>query len=95
MNFNPFIDLISNILSLYQFAVTIWIVLFWLIHFNIVNSYQPIVYRVMMVLNKLINPVLRKIGAIVPVIGGVDLSPIILFLLLNFIQSILYTYFYY
>jgi YggT family protein len=94
MNLNPFIDLISKILGLYNTILTVWVIISLLIYFGIVNSYQPVVSKIMYFLNGLILPVLERIRKFVPTIGGVDISVVVLYLLITFITNILYTYFY-
>ena len=95
MNLNPFIDLIARVLNLYNWALTVWVILSLLIYFDVINKHQRIVYKVMYFLNGLIEPVLDKIRRIIPaVIGGVDISVIVLYLLISFVIKILYTYFY-
>ncbi|MFZ4541023.1 MAG: YggT family protein [Rickettsiales bacterium] len=95
---NPFIDLISNIIFLINLALTIWIVLGLLIHFDIVNRHSPIVARVYGTLSRLLEPMLgrirRALGKFLPDLGGIDLSPIILILLLRFIDSLMYSWFF-
>ncbi len=96
--FNPFIDLISNIISLVNLALMVWIVLGLLIHFDIVNRASPIVARVYDILSRLMEPLLSRIrrvtGKYLPDLGGIDLSPIILILLLHFINNAMYSWFY-
>ncbi len=94
MNFNPFIDLIIKVLDLYNSVLTVWVILSLLIYFDIINKYQRIVYKVMYFLNGMIQPILDKIRKVIPSIGGLDIAVIILYLLIKFIISILYTYFY-
>ena len=48
----------------------------------------------MEVLGKIVEPLLSKIRQYLPTISGIDLSPIVLFLLLNFLRNVLFTYFY-
>lgn len=95
---NPFIDLISNIISLINLALIIWIVLGLLIHFDVVNRHQPLVARVFDALTRLLEPLLRPIrrtlSKILPDLGGIDLSPIALILLLHFLTSAMYSWFY-
>lgn len=91
---NPFIDLIANIIWLYMYVVIAWAILATLISFKIINGYQPLVQRIMYALDKLCEPVLKRIRKYLPELGGIDLSPIILILLLNFANQALYTYFY-
>lgn len=94
MNLNPFIDLISTILTLYNWVLIVWIILSWLTAFNIVNRYQPFVQKLSYALHQLTEPILSRIRRFMPDLGAIDLAPIVLFLLLHFIQRVLYTYFY-
>ena len=94
MNLNPFINLISTILSLYSFILLAWMVLGWLVRFNIINQYQFIVKRLMDFCDKLFEPVLYQIRKVAPPIAGIDLSPIVLILLINFTKEFLFTYLY-
>jgi YggT family protein len=96
--FNPFIELISNIIALINLALIIWVILGLLIHFDIVNRASPLVSRVYSTLGRLLEPMLRRIrstiGKYLPDLGGIDLSPIVLLLLLHFINGALYSWFY-
>jgi YggT family protein len=96
--FNPFIDLMSNIIFLINLALIIWVVLGLLIHFDIVNRYNPLVTRVYGTLGRLLEPMLGRIrrftAKFLPDLGGIDLSPIVLILLLHFIDNALYSWFY-
>ena len=91
---NPFVNLLSNILQLYLMCVIAWTILSTLVSFKIINAYQPFVRKIMFALDRLCEPALRPIQKIIPNLGGLDISPIILILLINFLQSALYTYFY-
>ncbi|MEZ5691815.1 MAG: YggT family protein [Rickettsiales bacterium] len=91
---NPFIDLIASVLQIYMWCVVIWTVTSVLISFKVINSYQPLVQRVMYALDKICEPVMRPIRKILPDLGGIDVSPIIVILLITFLQNALYTYFY-
>ena len=75
-----------------------WIVLGLLIHFDIVNRRSPIVASIYSTLGRIIEPLLSRIrsvfGKFLPDLGGIDLSPVILFLLLHFIDNALYSWFY-
>ncbi len=91
---NPFIDLLADAIYLYMLCVIVQAVMSVLISFKVVNAYQPVVQRVMYTLNRLVDPALRPIRKLLPDLGGIDISPIILLLLLNFLRSALYTYLY-
>lgn len=91
---NPFITLLAHIIDLYIICILAWTVLSMLIGFKIVNGYQPLVRKVMRVLDQLCEPVLRRIRSILPPIAGLDFSPLVLLLLLDFTRNALFTYFY-
>jgi len=95
---NPFVNLLAEAIHLYIWCVIAWAVMATLISFKVINGYQPVVQKIMYALNRLVDPALRPIRKflykIVGDLGGVDISPIVLLLLLNFISSALYTYFY-
>jgi len=95
---NPFVDLFATVIQLYTYCVLAWIIMSTLISFKIVNAYQPAVQKISYALNRLCEPALRPIRKflrkILGDLGGIDISPIILWLLLNFARNALYTYFY-
>ena len=95
MNFNPFVNLLLMILTLYEWALIIYIVMGWLFYFEIINPMQPLVRKIYEVLKKVLDPVLRQIRRFVPPISGVDLSPIVMFIGIFFLQDVIITYFYY
>lgn len=90
---SPLIYLISSIISLIDIALIIYIVLNLLISFDILNRNQPIVARVYYAMHRLMEPMLRPIRNVLPDLGGIDISPIVLILILNFIQYSLAYYF--
>ena len=91
---NPFVNLLGEILYLYSLCLIVWVIMATLVSFKILNKSQPVVWKVMDVLNRLIEPALKPIRKVLPDLGGVDISPILLILLLNFAREALYTYFY-
>ncbi len=98
MNLNPLINLLASAIHLYIWILIAWLVLSWLIYFRVVNQFQPLVRKLSEVLNKLTDPPLKPLRRLqlktLGDLGGLDLSPILLVLLLYFINDILYTYFY-
>jgi len=89
----PFIVTLSELINLCNLVLTAWVVLSMLIYFNIVNRYQPFVAKLNQVLSRLVEPLLRPIRKYLPDFGGVDVSPIVLFLLLDFLKRALWYYF--
>ena len=91
---NPFIDLIAELIRLYQYCVFGWMIGITLISFKIINAYQPAVHKIMYALSRLVEPALKPIRKFLPDLGGIDLSPLLLWGLLNFAIQVLYHYFY-
>jgi YggT family protein len=81
--------LIDTIITLYIWLLIAQAILSWLIAFNVINSYNQFVSRVIEFLWRITEPALRPIRRFVPLIGGVDVSPIVLILLLYFLRDLL------
>ncbi len=90
-----FAGLISTVIELYVWVLIISAILSWLIAFGIVNRHNAIVASVGRFCAALTEPVLKPIRRVVPLIGGVDLSPLIVILLLWFLRSLLFEYVFY
>ena len=80
---------ISLILSLVWWVFLIMIVMSWLIGFNVINTRNQFVAGVWRALNQVTEPILRPIRRIVPPMGGLDLSPIVVFIIIFFLQQFL------
>ncbi len=85
-------NLINAVVNIFLFVLLVNIALTWLIHFGIVNPRQKLVQVVGEVTYRLTEPVLRPIRRFVPAVGGLDLSPIVLILLVYFIRDLLFQY---
>ena len=85
----PLLSVGLKIIGLYQFLVLIYVILGWLETFNILNRYNQIVYNLHTFLFRIIEPVLAPIRRIIPNLGNIDLSPIILFFIIYFIQGVI------
>jgi YggT family protein len=81
--------LIVRLLSLYKWILIIWVVLSWLISFNVVNTRNRFVYLLSDFLYRVTEPALRPIRRILPNFGGIDISPLILIFIIWFIQDFL------
>ncbi len=82
-----------QIINLYTYVVMAWAILGALTYFDIVNRRNPFVAKLDYALFRLVDPVLKPIRRWMPDLGGVDISPIILILLLNFLIQLLGRYF--
>lgn len=84
-----FFMLIDSILTIYTILLIIWAGMSWLVAFNVVNTHNRFVAMMMDVLYRITEPALRPIRRIIPDLGGVDLSPLILILLIIFLRNLL------
>ena len=89
---NSLLGLLIQIIDLYKLVLIVYIITTWLIAFNIINTSNRFVYSLMEILYKLSEPSLRLVRRYIPTFGNIDISPIIVFLLLWFLQSLLIEY---
>ncbi|MBO9546140.1 YggT family protein [Caulobacter sp.] len=86
----PIINLVffilNALLSLLWWAIIITAVLSWLFAFNVINRHNQAVYNIATFLDRVTDPVLAPFRRIIPSLGGVDISPIIVLLLLQGLQ---------
>lgn len=96
MNMDPLLRTIAEILyvalDLYVWVLIISAILSWLIAFNVVNTRNRAVYMISDMLYRLTEPALRPIRNVLPNLGGVDLSPVVLILIVMFIQRLILNY---
>ena len=82
---DPFILLIE-VLEIYKWIVIVAVIVSWLIAFNVINTYNNFVRSLLRMLSALTEPVFRRIRKVMPPIGGLDLSPIVVFVIIWFLQ---------
>jgi len=87
---NPFLWLIDTVVTLYIWILIAAAVLSWLVAFNVVNTRNPIVASVGEFLYRITEPALRPIRSVMPNLGGIDISPVILILGLLFLRNLLF-----
>ena len=85
---NALLWLFNTIIQLYIYILIASAVLSWLVAFNVVNVRNPVVAQIGDFLYRVTEPALRPIRNLLPNLGGVDISPIILILLLLFVQKL-------
>ena len=88
------LDVILLALELYTYVVIAAVILSWLIAFNVINTYNGVVRSIVTAVNALTEPVLRPIRQMLPSFGGLDISPIVLFLIIFLIERIIVQYIY-
>ncbi|MEQ8399232.1 YggT family protein [Thalassobaculum sp.] len=76
--------LIKQVVQLYTYLLFAYIVIDLLVKFGVLNAYNRVVYVVMDFLSRITEPALRPIRNLMPNLGGIDISPVILVLALQF-----------
>ena len=84
-----FMVLIDQIINIYIWSLLIYVGVGWLVSFRVVNPWQPIVRAITDLLARIHEPLLRRVRRILPDLGSIDVSPIVLFLLAQFIRNLL------
>ena len=88
------LDIILLILQIYIWLLIASAVLSWLVAFNVVNTRNQVVAMAGDFLYRITEPVLRPIRSILPNLGGLDVSPVILILLILFLENVIVRYIY-
>ena len=85
--FYAILQTLSFILNIVWWVFLIMIIMSWLISFNVINTRNQFVEMVWRVVNQITEPILRPIRRVIPPMGGLDLSPIIVFVIIFFLQN--------
>jgi YggT family protein len=83
---NPIFFLLVELLEIYKWIVIAAVIVSWLIVFNVINTYNGFVRSLLHMLSALTEPVFRRIRKIIPAMGGLDLSPIVVFVIIITLQ---------
>lgn len=83
---NPFIWLINTLFDLVVWVVIASAIMSWLVAFGVVNTRNQFIRMVVETLYRLTEPLLRPIRRMLPNLGGVDISPVVLLVALYFVQ---------
>ncbi len=89
---NSLLYLFIQIINLFQFILIVYIILTWLVNFNIINTGNRFVYSILDALYRLCEPSLNFVRRYIPTFGSIDLSPIVVYLALWFVKSLLIEY---
>ena len=84
----PLIGFLVLVIDLYIWVIIIGAILSWLIAFNVLNTHNRFVYQIADMLYRVTEPALRPIRRVIPNLGGIDISPVILILFLIFIRDV-------
>jgi YggT family protein len=84
----PLLLFIHHLIDLYLWVIIAAVVFSWLISFNVINVHNPMVRSIWNALLAVTEPLLKPIRNVLPDLGGLDISPIILYLGLVFVQFV-------
>ncbi len=88
------LDVVLLVLHLYTYVIIATAILSWLLAFDVINFRNDLVRSVWNFVNALTEPLLRPIRGLLPNLGGIDVSPIILLLLLFLVEDVIQRYVY-
>ena len=81
--------LLNTILTIAVWVIIIQIIMSWLINFNVINLYQPLVRQIWDALNAITAPIYRPIRKLLPPMGGFDFAPLIVIIGIYFLRDLL------
>ena len=81
--------IVDSLLGLLVLAIIVSAVMSWLVAFDVINLRNPFVYNVSRFLDAVTRPLLRPVQKVIPPLGGVDISPIIVLLVIQGARSYL------
>ena len=82
----PFIEVILILLDFVWWLIIASVVVSWLVAFGVLNTRNDVVYRALDILNRITDPLLRPIRRLIPPMGGLDLSPMVVLLVIYVVQ---------
>lgn len=82
-------QLLDLVLSVVYFVMIVHIIMSWLINFQVLNMHQPVVGQIWMGLNKLLEPIYRPIRRYMPDTHPLDLAPLVAFVGVIALRSII------
>ena len=88
------LDIVLLVLQIYIWMLIAAAVLSWLVAFNVVNTRNQVVAMLLDFLYRLTEPLLRPIRLMLPNLGGIDVSPVILILLILLLENVIVRYIY-
>ena len=86
MMMNPILWLILTLIDIYFWIILATVILSWLVAFNVINSSNQYVRQIGYALRRLTEPLLGPIRSFLPDLGGIDVSPIVLLIGLQFVR---------
>jgi len=92
MAYNPFVWLVLQLINIYFWIVVAAVIMSWLTAFGVINIHNQFARSAVRALDALTEPVFRQIRRVIPAIGGLDFSPLIVLLALQFLAYLITYY---
>ena len=86
---NALAEFIHAVFSIYIYVLIASALFSWLVAFNVVNTSNRFVFTLLSFLHRITEPALRPIRRIIPNLGGIDISPVLLILILYFLRDLI------
>ena len=83
------VQILLFIINIVWFIVIAHVIMSWLIGFNVLNRQQPLVWQIWTGLERVLEPIYGPIRRVLPNMGGLDLSPLVLIVILYALQTII------
>ena len=80
--------LVNSIIGLMILFIVVSAILSWLVAFDVINPRNRLVYSILSFLDAVTRPLMEPFRRIIPPLGGVDISPLVVLLLLQFVQML-------
>ena len=81
-------ELLYMVIQIYIYIIIAAVIVSWLIAFNVISPDHPAMRRILDFLGRVTDPVFRPVQRVIPSIGGIDLSPIVVILGLILLQKL-------
>jgi YggT family protein len=89
---NPFVWLLLTLIDIYTWVIIAAVVMSWLVAFGVINTYNHFARMVVRFLDAATDPVFRQVRRVIPALGGLDISPLIVLIALQFLRYLIAYY---
>lgn len=87
---DPLLATLALAIEIYTWFLVIWVIMSWLVQFDVINTRNQFVAMIWQFLYRITEPALAPIRRLIPNFGPIDISPIVLILLLFFLQQVIF-----
>lgn len=81
------LELLSMVIGLVVVLIFVWVIMSWLVSFGLINLRNPMVAQIYHGINRVLTPIMSPVQRIIPPIGGLDLSPIVVLIGIQWLSA--------